>query len=106
MAATLMNSPRATELSVYVVRAFVELRGMLASNHELAGKVDTLERKVSRHERHIAELVDSMPELLATPALPPKRSIGFLPLEDKKDKRAGVSRTSRTVKAVKVDRGS
>jgi hypothetical protein len=63
MAATLLNSPRATELSVYVVRAFVELRGMLSSNRELAGKVNTLERKVSVHERNIAELVDSMAQL-------------------------------------------
>lgn len=86
MAATLLNSPRATELSVYVVRAFVELRGMLSSNRELAGKVHVLERKVSVHERNIAELVDSMAELLATPALPPKRPIGFVTQEDKKDK--------------------
>ena len=106
MAATLLNTPRATELSVYVVRAFVELRGMLASNQELASKVNTLERKVSRHERHIAELVDSMAELLAAPALAPKRSIGFLPLEDKKYQPAGSSKTSRTVKAAKVGRGN
>ena len=90
MAATLLNSSRATELSVYVVRAFVELRGMLASNRELAVKVHSLERKVSVHERNIAELVDSMAELLATPAPPPKRSIGFVPLEDKKDRPKGV----------------
>jgi hypothetical protein len=83
MAATLLNSPRATELRVYVVRAFVELRGMLASHRELAGKVNTLERKVSRHARNIAELVDSMVELLAAPPLPPKRSIGFVTPEDK-----------------------
>ena len=78
-----LNSPRATELSVYVVRAFVELRGILASTLELAGKVNTLERKVSRHERNIAELVDSMAELLAAPLPPPKRSIGFITPEDK-----------------------
>ncbi|HSN80776.1 MAG TPA: ORF6N domain-containing protein, partial [Rhodoferax sp.] len=46
MAATLLNSPRATAISVHVVRAFVELRGMLASNQVLAQKVNTLERKV------------------------------------------------------------
>ena len=101
-----LNSPRATELSVYVVQAFVELRGMLASNQEPVGKVNTLKRKVSRHERHIAELVDSMADLLATPAPPPKRSIGFLPLQDKKGKPAGGSKTSRTVKAENVGRGS
>ena len=98
MAATLLNSPRATALSVYVVRAFVELRGLLTSNRELASKVHTLERKVSVHERNIAELVDSMAELLAAPPPPPKRSIGFLPLQDKKDTPKGIT------KAVKVGR--
>jgi len=86
MAATLLNSPRATELSVYVVRAFVELRGILTSNRELATKVHSLERKVSVHERHIAELADSMAELLAAPPPPPKRSIGFITPEDKPGK--------------------
>ena len=76
MAATLLNSPRATDLSMYVVRAFVELCGILVSNRELAAKVHHLERKVSTHERNIAELADSM-QLLAAPAPPPKRSIGF-----------------------------
>lgn len=80
MAATLLNSPRATALSVHVVRAFVELRGILSSNRELAVKVNQLERKVSTHERNIAELVDSMAELLAAPAPTPKRPIGFIPL--------------------------
>lgn len=89
MASMVLNSRRATELSVYVVQAFVELRGMLASNRELAGKVHALERKVSVHERNIAELADSMAELLATPSPPPTRSIGFVPLQDRKDKPTG-----------------
>lgn len=84
MAATLLNSPRATALSVYVVRAFVELRGMLSSNKELAVKIHQLERKVSTHERNIAELLDSMQDLRASPTVLPKRSIGFVTLEEKK----------------------
>jgi hypothetical protein len=88
MASLVLNSPRATELSVYVVQAFVELRSMLASNRELATKVHSLERKVSVHERNIAELVDSMAVLLATPAPPPKHSIGFITHEDKPTKPA------------------
>ena len=88
MASMVLNSTRATELSVYVVRAFVELRGMLTSNRELAGKVHTLERKVSAHERNIAELVDSMAELLAAPPPPPKRPIGFVTQDDKSKPKA------------------
>jgi hypothetical protein len=83
MASMVLNSPRATALSVYVVRAFVELRGIVSSNKELATKVHALERKVSVHERNIAELADSMGRLLAAPPVPPKRPIGFVIPEDK-----------------------
>ena len=65
------------------MQAFVELRGMVASNRELAGKINILERKVSVHERNIAELVDSMAELLAAPQPPAKRAIGFITNQDK-----------------------
>ena len=91
MAAALLNSPRATALSIYVVRAFVELRGLLSANKELATKVHALERKVSVHERNIAELADSMAALLATPP-PPKRAIGFITPEDKGSKKAQARR--------------
>lgn len=89
MAAMVLNSERATALSVYVVRAFVELRGLVSTNKELAGKVHSLERKVSVHERSIGQLADAMAELLATPAPPPKRPIGFVTPEDKGKKAAG-----------------
>ena len=82
MAATLLNSPRATEISVHVVRAFVELRAMLATNREMSNKLYQLERKVSRHDQAIAELIDSMRQLLAPPD-PPKQPIGFVPPQDK-----------------------
>ncbi len=89
MASMVLNSERATALSVYVVRAFVELRALLASNKELAAKVNSLERKVSVHERSIGQLVDAMSELLAAPAPPPKRPIGFINPEDKGKKTSG-----------------
>lgn len=47
MAATILNSPRAVEMSVYVVRAFVQLRQMLASNAQLVRKLEALERSVA-----------------------------------------------------------
>lgn len=77
MAATLLNSPRATQISVHIVRAFVELKSLLTSNREMSNKLYQLERRVSRHDQSIAELIDSMRELLTAPVLP-KRSIGFL----------------------------
>jgi hypothetical protein len=83
MASMVLNSERATALSVYVVRAFVELRALLASNKELAAKINSLERKVSVHERSIGQLADAMSELLAAPAPPPKRPIGFIQHDDK-----------------------
>ena len=50
MAASVLNSPRAVEISVYVVRAFVKLRALLASNQALAKKLYQLERKLTTHD--------------------------------------------------------
>lgn len=97
MAATLLNSARATVLSVYVVRAFVELRGMLSSNRVLAGKVHSLERKVSVHERNISELVDAMAELMAPPPSP-KRSIGFVTQEEPPSKPKAAKKKAASTK--------
>lgn len=83
MAATLLNSTRATEISVHVVRAFVELRALLASNREISNKLFQLEGRVSKHDKAIAELIESMRELLA-PTDTPKRPIGFLAPQDTK----------------------
>lgn len=95
MASMVLGSERATAPSVYVVRAFAELRSLISSNKELATKVHALERKVSVHERNIAELADSMAALLASPAPPLKRPIGFIKPEDKGSKKAsGTSRGS------------
>jgi hypothetical protein len=47
MAATILNSPRAVQMSVYVVRAFVRLRAALASNATLARKLEALEKSVA-----------------------------------------------------------
>jgi phage regulator Rha-like protein len=96
MVATLLNSPRATALSIYVVRAFVELRGLLSANKDLATKLQALQRKVSVHERNIANLADSMAELLAMPAPPPKRPIGFISPEDKGKKASGTRGKTRS----------
>jgi hypothetical protein len=87
MAAMILNSARAVEMSVYVVRAFVQLRELLASNKELAKRLDDLEARVTRklatHDEAITGIIKTIREL-TNPPEPKKRSIGFIELEEKK----------------------
>jgi hypothetical protein len=76
MAATVLNSERAVEMSVFVVRAFVRLREMLASNHELAAKIEELERRLETHDTAIQDLLEAIKQLMAPPE-GPRGSIGF-----------------------------
>jgi phage regulator Rha-like protein len=64
MAATVLNSERAVEMSVFVVRAFVRLREMLSTNHELAAKIDELERRLDTHDASIQDLLEAIRELM------------------------------------------
>lgn len=76
MAATVLNSPKAVEMSVFVVRAFVRLREMLATNRKLAAKIEELERKLESHDTAIQEVLEAIKELMA-PEAAPRRRIGF-----------------------------
>ncbi|SRR5581483_9854904 len=75
-AANILNSPRAVEMGVYVVRAFVKLREVLASNKELAQKLDQLERKLQTHDQAIIGILKAIRELMNPPP-PKRRGIGF-----------------------------
>jgi hypothetical protein len=83
MAANVLNSPRATQMSVFVVRAFIKMRAVLSDNRKLARKLAELERKLSDrldvHEQAILHLLRQMQDLLNPPAgpEPPKKEIGF-----------------------------
>ena len=57
MAANMLNSPRAVEVSVYVVRAFVRLRELISSNKDLAKKLDALEKKYDEQFRVIFQAI-------------------------------------------------
>ncbi len=76
MAATILNSPRAVEMSLYVVRAFVRLRELLASNTALARKLDELERKYKHHDEAITAILSAIRQL-TNPPQPKRRGIGF-----------------------------
>jgi hypothetical protein len=92
MAATVLNSPRAVEMSLYVVRAFAQLREVLATHKDLATKLATLERQMQslalKHDTlaqntraQLKQVFDALRELM-TPPDPPKRPIGFV-IDDK-----------------------
>ena len=77
MAANVINSSGAIEMSVYIVRAFVKLRQAIAQHKELSRKIAQLERRLTDHDDQIQLLVRTIKQLIK-PELPPKkRQIGF-----------------------------
>ena len=83
MAATVLNSLRAIEMTIHIVRAFVQLRDLLKSNRALAQKFNELEHKVSSHDQAIVGILKTIRELMNPPE-PKRRPIGFTELEEKK----------------------
>ena len=83
MAANVLNSPRATQMSVFVVRAFVKMRAALSDNRELARKLAALEKELKErldvHEAAIVTILQRVMDIIDPPALPepPKKGIGF-----------------------------
>ncbi len=78
MLATILKSQRASEMSVFVVRAFVEMREVLLGSKQLAAKLAELEKRVGGHDEVIADLITAIRKLLEAPAGEgTKREIGF-----------------------------
>jgi hypothetical protein len=76
MAATVLNSNQAVEMSVFVVRAFVRLRQMVAANIEFAARLNELEKHLETHEGTIQEIVSAIRRLM-NPTPSRRRKIGF-----------------------------
>lgn len=80
MLASVLNSPRAVEMSVHVVRAFVRLKAMVASSRELSSRLDELELRVGGHDQALQVLVAAIRQLTSPPQQPPpppRPRIGF-----------------------------
>jgi hypothetical protein len=85
MAASVLNSRRAVEMSIFVVRAFPRLRETLASHKALAARFTELERRLETHDETIKEVIDAIRALMAPPERP-TRQIGFRPCASSKPK--------------------
>ena len=76
MAATILNSARAVEMSIFVVRAFVRLRELAGAHSYLAAKLAHIEKRVAKHDSELAEIINILRALIE-PKPRAKRKIGF-----------------------------
>src|SRR5579871_2515128 len=76
MAASVLNSKRAVEMSIFVVRAFVQMRESLLVNQQVVSKLSELEARLDAHESDIQDIVEAIRELMAPPPANDRR-IGF-----------------------------
>jgi len=79
MVASILNSPKAVEMSVFVVRAFVELRRQFSIRDELAKRLDQIERKLLRHDTSLQEVHRELKALRQDAEKPGRRQLGFRP---------------------------
>ena len=83
MLSSVLNSERAIAVNIEIMRAFVRMRELLASNKELAQQLKKLERKVASHDEAIVGILNTIRQLMAPPQSS-KRSIGFVELQERK----------------------
>lgn len=77
MLSSVLNSERAVQVNIAIMRAFVKLREVIATHKELAHKIAALERKFQDHDSEIEEVFDAIRQLLEPRPVPPGRRIGF-----------------------------
>ena len=77
MVASVLSSARAVQMSIFVVRAFLQMREWVASRAELAERLAVLERRVGAHGRDLNAIVRAIRRLIAAP-VPAERRIGYV----------------------------
>jgi hypothetical protein len=77
MAANVLSSPRAAEMSVYVIRAFVRMRRELTANETVARRLAEIEKTLMKHDGALRDLYEKIRPLLLPPPEPKRREIGF-----------------------------
>lgn len=79
MLSSVLHSPRAVQVNIAIMRAFVKLRDVLSTHKELTYKLKELEHKVEEHDEEIIAIFDAIRQLMAPPPEKPKPRIGFHP---------------------------
>lgn len=77
MLSSILNSERAVQMSILIIRAFVKMRELLASHKNLAARVEKLEASHNRHASVINLLAEEIEDLKRPPTEPARRRIGF-----------------------------
>jgi len=77
MAATLLNSQRAVSMSIFVVRAFIQMREQLAANASILARLAEIDRDLLGHDAALRAIWTKLQPLLAPPLVTPKPKIGF-----------------------------
>jgi len=77
MLSSVLNSDRAIEVNIQIMRAFVKLREMLSSNKELAHKLTLLENRTEKHDGEIKAIFNAIRQLMVPPETKSKKPIGF-----------------------------
>jgi phage regulator Rha-like protein len=90
MLSTVLNSDRAIEVNIAIMRVFVRLRELIADRKELAAKLKKLEDRIEDHDEKITVVFEAIRQLM-TPPVKPKRNIGF----DLKEKQARYDRARK-----------
>ena len=78
MAANVLRSRRAVQMSVYVIRAFVRLREHIAANHAILKRLAEIDKTLLQHDTALRDIYRKLLPLLQPPPDPEKRKIGFL----------------------------
>jgi len=76
MAASVLNTPKAVEMSVFIVRAFIRLRTFVMQYKEIAQKVTELEAKIGKHDEALVNIVQALQQLMEQPK-PKRKEVGF-----------------------------
>ncbi|MGB3082813.1 MAG: ORF6N domain-containing protein, partial [Candidatus Omnitrophota bacterium] len=77
MLSSVLNSERAVQMNIAIMRVFVKLKEMISAHKELAYKLKQLEGKIEKHDGEIQTIFEAIQQLMEPPPENPKRRIGF-----------------------------